>query len=195
MCSSIESKPMRSARLAAVDEGLAHLRHVGFIHRARLRPRRAGRDRRGTDRRPRILVGLQAEPAFPRTRRGGLAARMGELDAELRGADALAMRDDARERVLAGIRVDAGAAMRDAAAPLDAGRLDHHQRGAGIRQHAEMRRCATGSARRRRREYWHIGATTTRLASSRPLILYGENSALVMACEARLGELRKARGS
>src|SRR6185503_13478244 len=29
-------------------------------------------------------------------------------------------------------------------------------------------------------EYWHIGATTTRLASSRPLILYGEKSALVI---------------
>src|ERR1043165_9438754 len=29
-------------------------------------------------------------------------------------------------------------------------------------------------------EYWHIGATLMRLASSRPLILYGENSALVM---------------
>src|SRR5947209_4163871 len=28
--------------------------------------------------------------------------------------------------------------------------------------------------------YWHIGATLMRLASSRPLILYGENSALVM---------------
>src|SRR6188474_2978010 len=27
--------------------------------------------------------------------------------------------------------------------------------------------------------YWHIGATTMRLASSRPLILYGENSALM----------------
>ena len=29
-------------------------------------------------------------------------------------------------------------------------------------------------------EYWHIGATLMRLASSRPLILYGEKSALVM---------------
>src|SRR2546423_7374880 len=28
--------------------------------------------------------------------------------------------------------------------------------------------------------YWHIGATLIRLVSSRPLILYGENSALVM---------------
>src|SRR5947207_15368784 len=28
--------------------------------------------------------------------------------------------------------------------------------------------------------YWHIGATVMRLTSSRPLILYGENSALVM---------------
>src|SRR5436190_6111680 len=38
--------------------------------------------------------------------------------------------------------------------------------------------------------YWHIGATLMRLASSRPLILYGENSALVMS-DARFGEFGK----
>src|ERR1044072_468312 len=37
-------------------------------------------------------------------------------------------------------------------------------------------------------EYWHIGATLMRLASSRPLILYGENSALVMSDDARWKE-------
>src|ERR1043165_9511375 len=65
---------------------------------------------------------------------------MPDLNAELRGADALAVRDNGAERVLAGIRVDAGAAVGDAAAPLHTCRLDDHQRGARVRQHAEMRR-------------------------------------------------------
>src|SRR5215510_3859128 len=42
--------------------------------------------------------------------------------------------------------------------------------------------------------YWHIGATTMRLASSRPLILYGENSALVISDAQVDGKLRKERG-
>src|SRR5688572_9970933 len=37
-------------------------------------------------------------------------------------------------------------------------------------------------------EYWHIGATTMRFASSSWLILYGENSALVMGDDARWDE-------
>ena len=63
---------------------------------------------------------------------------MRELDAELGRADALAMQHDARERVLAGVGIDAEAAMGDAAVPLDMGRFEHQQAGAGIRQHAEM---------------------------------------------------------
>jgi len=46
-----------------------------------------------------------------------------DLDAELGGADALAVRDDSAERVFGGVRIDAGAAMRDAADALDTGRL------------------------------------------------------------------------
>src|SRR5215210_382860 len=42
--------------------------------------------------------------------------------------------------------------------------------------------------------YWHIGATLMRLASSRPLILYGENSALVMNDARWWGECGKKRG-
>ena len=63
---------------------------------------------------------------------------MGELNAELSLADALAMQNDAGERVLAGVRVDAEAAMGDAAVPLDMGRFEHEQAGTGIRQHAQM---------------------------------------------------------
>jgi hypothetical protein len=50
------------------------------------------------------------------------------------------MRDHARESILARIRIDAGAAMRDAPDALDAGRFHDHQRRTGICQHAEMRR-------------------------------------------------------
>ena len=63
---------------------------------------------------------------------------MGELDAELGGAVATAMGDDARQRRLAVVRIKPEAAMTDAAAALDAGGLDHDQRGAGIGEHAEM---------------------------------------------------------
>ena len=51
---------------------------------------------------------------------------------------AAAMGDDARERRLAVVGIEPEAAVGDAAAALDAGRLDHDQAGAGIGQHAEM---------------------------------------------------------
>ena len=63
---------------------------------------------------------------------------MGELHTELGAAVAAAMGDDARQRRLAVIRVEPEAAMSDAATALDAGGLDHDQRGAGIGEHAEM---------------------------------------------------------
>ena len=61
---------------------------------------------------------------------------MGELDADLGGADAMAMIDDARERRLAGVRIEPEAAVGDAAVPLHVGHLDNDQAGAGIGQHA-----------------------------------------------------------
>ncbi len=57
--------------------------------------------------------------------------------AELGGAGA-AMRDHARERGLVGIGIKAHAAVGDAAVALHVRGLDHHQRRAGIGQHAEM---------------------------------------------------------
>ena len=53
-------------------------------------------------------------------------------------AVAAAMGDDARERRFAVVGIEPEAAVADAAAALDAGRLDHDQRGAGIGEHAEM---------------------------------------------------------
>ena len=67
-----------------------------------------------------------------------LAAGMRDLDAELGGAGAARRRDHAGERRFVVVRVEPEAAMGDAAVALDMGRLDDHQRGAGIRQHAEM---------------------------------------------------------
>ena len=96
----------------------------------------------------------------PRPLRGGLAAGVRDLDAELGGAGAAACVDDARQRRLVVVGVEPDAAMGDAAAALDMRRLDDDQARAGIRQHAEMgempvgrrcrhRRCTGTSARRR----------------------------------------------
>ena len=63
---------------------------------------------------------------------------MGELNANLRGAVTTTMGDDARQRCLAVVRIKPEATMADAAAALDAGGLDHHQRRPGIGEHAEM---------------------------------------------------------
>jgi hypothetical protein len=64
---------------------------------------------------------------------------MGKLDTELGGADAVAVVDHVQQRRLAMVRVEAEAAVGDAAGPLHVRRLDDGEAGAGIRQHAEMR--------------------------------------------------------
>ena len=53
---------------------------------------------------------------------------MRNLDAELGGAVAAAMRHHPSQGGFAIVRVDAEAPMGDAASPLDASRLDHDQR-------------------------------------------------------------------
>ena len=63
---------------------------------------------------------------------------MGELDAELCRAIAAAVGDDARKCRFAIVRIEPEAAVADAAAALDAGRLDHHQRRPGIGEHTEV---------------------------------------------------------
>ncbi len=83
-------------------------------------------------------VRTQRLGALPGALRRRLASGMRELDTELRRADALAMQHDALERVLAGIGINAHAAMRDPAKPLDMRRFKHEKPGAGICQHAEM---------------------------------------------------------
>ena len=63
---------------------------------------------------------------------------MRDLDAELGAAHAAGLRDHARQRRLVVVAVEPEAAVGDAAVAFDMGRLDDHQRSAGIRQHAEM---------------------------------------------------------
>src|SRR6476620_9405344 len=103
---------------------------VRLRHLARRRPVRTEWNRRWADRLPRVLIGLEALASLPRPLRGRLAPRVRDLDAEFRGADALAVRDHARKRRLAVVRVDSDAAMRDAPAPLHIGHLDEHEPGA-----------------------------------------------------------------
>src|SRR5215510_6517342 len=91
-----------------------------------------------SDRLPSILSRCKRLAALPRTARGGFAAGMGELDAELRRAIAAAVGYDARKRRFAIVRIEPEAAVADAAAALDAGRLDHDQRRPGIGEHAEV---------------------------------------------------------
>ena len=63
---------------------------------------------------------------------------MGELDAELRGAVAPADVDDVLEGRFAVVRIEAEAAMGDAAVALHMGRLDDDEAGSRISEHAEM---------------------------------------------------------
>ena len=69
---------------------------------------------------------------------------MGELDAEFRGAEAPRRGDDAPERRLVVVGVQAHAAMGNAAVALDMCGLDDHEAGAGIGQHAEMHHVPIG---------------------------------------------------
>ena len=63
---------------------------------------------------------------------------MRQLDAELAGRVAATVRNDAGERRLAVVGIKPEATMADAAAALDPCRLRHHQRRAGIGEHAEV---------------------------------------------------------
>ena len=116
----------------------AHAFHVRFGHFARRVPALAERDWRSGDGRPRIGVRFKRAAAVPWLLRRALAAGMGDLDAQLGGARAPHLRDHARQRGLVVVGIKPQAAMGYAAMALDMGRLHHHQRGAGIRQHAEM---------------------------------------------------------
>ena len=129
---------MRKRALRGGNEGRAQALHVGFGHFARRLPALAERNGRSGNRRPWIGFALERAAAFPRFLRRALAAGMRDLNAELGGAGAARRMHDARQRRLIVVVVKTEAAVGDAAVALDMGRLHDHQRGAGIRQHAEM---------------------------------------------------------
>ena len=96
-CSSMASKPIAHRAPRRGDEGLAHALHVGRRHLARYMPVRTERDRRWRDRLPGILARRERTAAFPGPRGRGLASGMPDLDAELGGAVAAAMRHHPRQ--------------------------------------------------------------------------------------------------
>ena len=125
--------------------------------------------------------------ALPGTLRGCLASGMRELNAEFRRADALAMGDDALERVLAGVGIKTEAAVGDAA---DAARHGSPRGPAFRRRNSPACRDAS-CANRWRRRHWRCTGTSGRrrcgLAASESASLMGENKALVMAGHMRAG--------
>ena len=127
-----------------IDEAVAHALHVRRRHLARHRPIGAECNGGRSDRLPSVLSRCKRLAALPRPSRGGLASGMGELDAELRGAIAAAVGDDARKRGFAIVRIEPEAAVGDATASLGAGGLDHDQRRPGIGEHTEVRDVPTG---------------------------------------------------
>ena len=122
----------------SLNEGLAYALHVVRRHLARERPIRTERNGGWSNRLPGVARPIERPAAFPRTLRRGFAPGMRQLDAELRIAVAPAVRGDARERRFAVVRIEPEAAMGDAPAALDAGRLHHEQRRPRIAQRAEV---------------------------------------------------------
>ena len=136
---------MRTARLAASTKA-ARTRAISSSVMARgiCQPGPNG-NRRGRNRRPRIFASRQRLAAFPRPLRRSLATGVGKLNGELGAADAPAMGHDPLQRRLAGVGIEAEAAMGNTAEALDMGRFDDDQPGAGIRQHAEVGHVPIGS--------------------------------------------------
>src|ERR1700738_2392365 len=96
--------------LCRLHEGFLDLVHAGAIECLGRMPARIERDRRGADRLPGALVGLERCAALPRNMTGGLAPGMGELDADRRLAIGAAGVDRALHRRLVGVGIEAGAA-------------------------------------------------------------------------------------
>ena len=109
------------------DKGVADAGEAVFVECLRRRPALVEWDRRGADRLPRGVAGRQWAAALPRHLGRGLAAGMGELDAELGTAPAPAQRDDRGERRLVLVGIETETTRRDAPCRLDAGRFEDQQ--------------------------------------------------------------------
>ncbi len=140
----VETDPHRTLRRCR--ERAAHPREIIRLHGARDVPAGSERQSGRPDGLPRVPVRLQGTAALPGPLHGGLAARMGKLDAELRGPGTPAEISDALERRFAFVGIEPQAAMGDAAVALHMGRLDNDEAGAGIRQHAKVSDVPVGRA-------------------------------------------------
>ena len=146
----VEADPHRALR--GVDEGLAHPRDVVLGHGARgtcqLGPNGIAEG---------AIVSQGSSPAVSARRPPRAAARTPcgrHARSGCRAWRCRCCRQWSMTRASAAsqcIGIKPEAAVGDAATPLDMGRLDDHEPGAGIRQHAEMRHDASRWRRRRRR--------------------------------------------
>ena len=139
MCISMASKPQRTARRAAAAKA-SRTRAISSSVIARGVAQSAPN---GTADGAMVCHGSGAAvPPSPLPSHGALAEPLRPACAIWMPILAVPMRwhvvDDVRERRLAGVGVEAEAAVADAATPLHVAHLRHHQPGAGIRQHAEM---------------------------------------------------------
>ena len=161
------SKPSRTARSAAcANAATTRSRPLASSASGTCHPSANGHGG-GSDGGPGVLAARQRLAALERRLAGGLAAGVGELDRKARAGSRDAPRriEHAGERRLVGIRVEAEAAVRDAAQPL-------HRRWPPARSCRRGRwRTASGAADASPTrmpslaEYWHMGATAMRLGS------------------------------
>ena len=92
-----------------VDEGLLHAGEVVLLHGAGRVPALGEGDGRGGDGLPRVLVAPERLAALPGALGRGLAAGMGDLDAELRAGQRHGLRGSQRARhgPLVGVAIEA----------------------------------------------------------------------------------------
>jgi hypothetical protein len=123
----IKTQPLRAPRRLCM--GVANTRQSSFVERF---PRPAIVERAGgwCRRRPGIGVRGKRPAALPRQLRRTLAAGMGKLDAERRRTRAPAETDNAGQRRLIRIGIEAESAVTDAARRLDRRLLDDDKSGA-----------------------------------------------------------------
>ena len=159
----VEADPHRALR--RIHERLAHPRDVIHGRHPRHMPVRAERNGRWRDRLPRVLIGRQRAAALPRPLRRSLAAGMRDLDAELGGAGAAAVGDDARQRrlVVVGVEPQQPWVMRPRRSTCVASTMTRPAPElASMPRWARCQSVAVPSSAL----YWHIGDTTMRLVNS-----------------------------
>ena len=184
------SMPSRSARSARVATKASRTRcEAGRVERQRRRLALLVRNRRRRARPPAAFGERDQLAAVPGHVGSMPCARRARAGSPRRSSNACADRGEHRlQRGLGRVVVEAEAARRDAA---------HRPRPRSPR----CRRCRRPTARARlmcvmcqswpapsRAEYWHIGATTMRLARVRPRSLMGENNALMRGFPDREGK-------